>query len=171
MKRILKSKAVVFFSVIALFIAFSSCIDEEESRTYEEEMQELNELLFSLEADGVDVNTTALGVYYIVHTEGEGPLAVEGDTVYIEYDGFLTDGSMFDSSDDWATEGIWEFVYGEQSLISGFQEAISYMNKGAEVEFIIPSHLAYGAYGSGTIGSYQTLIFGMKLTDHKILTE
>jgi FKBP-type peptidyl-prolyl cis-trans isomerase len=171
MKRTLKINTIAFLSIIVLLISISSCLDEDAPRTYEQEMLELNELLLSIEADGVNIDTTALGVYYITHTEGEGPLAVEGDTVYIEYDGFLSDGSIFDSSKDWATEGIWEFVYGEQSLIDGFHEAISYMNKGAQMEFIIPSHLAYGAYGTGAIGSYQTLIFGVQLTDHKITNQ
>lgn len=169
MKRTFKSKIVVLFCVIVFLIGFSSCIDSDEPRTYAQESQELNELILTLIADGVDVDTTELGVFYITHTAGEGALAVEGDSVGIEYDGFLSDGSMFDSSSDWAPEGIWEFVYGEQSLIVGFNEAISYMNKGAEMEFIIPSDLAYGAYGTGSIGAYQTLIFGVKLTDHIIV--
>lgn len=163
----IKFKSSFLIALTVLFVSFSSCINDEDTRTYEDEMQELNELLLTLEAGGVDIDTTNLGVYYITHTPGEGELAVIGDTVAIEYEGFLTDGTMFDASSNWAPEGIWEFVYGEQSLIAGFNEAISYMNKNAEMEFIIPSELAYGAYGTGDIGAYQTLIFGTKLTDLK----
>ncbi len=86
MKQILKNniKAVALLCTFALFIGFSSCIDDSDTRTYEQEMKELNELILTLQANGVDVDTTALGVYYIVHTAGEGPMAVEGDSVSIE---------------------------------------------------------------------------------------
>lgn len=163
----IKFKSLLLITLAALVFSFSSCSEDEELRTYEQEMQELNELLLTLEASGVDVDTTDNGVYYITHTPGEGDFAIIGDTVSIEYEGFLTDGSMFDASSNWAPEGIWEFVYGEQSLIAGFNEAISYMNKGAEMEFIISSNLGYGTYETGNIAPYQTLIFGTKLTDHK----
>lgn len=163
------SRTIVYLCVFAFLISLSSCFNDDDPRTQAQELQELNELIMVLHQEGNDVDTTSLGVYYITHTKGEGPLAVEGDTVSIEYEGFLTDGSRFDGSADWAPNGIWEFVYGEQSLILGFNEAISYMNKGAEMEFIIPSNLGYGAYGTGSIGPYQTLIFGVKLTDHKVV--
>lgn len=165
MKTALKTTALI--SLLALLISFSSCFEEHNPRTETDERQELNHLLLSMQADSIDVDTTDLGVYYVVHKLGEGEFVVPGDTVGISYDGILTNGSLFDSSSLWAPDGIWEFVYGEQELIPGLHEGLSYMNKGAEMEFIIPSWLAYGAYGLGDIGPFQTLIFGVKLVAHK----
>ncbi|WP_346859721.1 FKBP-type peptidyl-prolyl cis-trans isomerase [uncultured Draconibacterium sp.] len=156
------------FGVLLSVLFFTSCIkDNSEIRTYNDEMVELNELIQTLIADGYDVDTTASGVYYIIHEAGEGDFAKIGDTVSINYEGYLSDGSMFDDSDDWSTDGVWEFVYGEQSLISGFNEALSLMNTNMEAEFIISSDLAYGASGYGYIGSFQTLIFGVKMIEIK----
>ena len=162
----IKFRTTILISLALFLIGLSSCLEDHEPRTEAEELEELHELILSMEADGIDVDTTLSGVYYVVHSPGEGELVVPGDTIGITYDGILTDGSSFDSSHGWAPNGIWEFVYGEQALIPGFQEALSYMNKGAKMEFIIPSRLAYGAYGTGEVGSFQTLIFGVELVSH-----
>jgi FKBP-type peptidyl-prolyl cis-trans isomerase len=165
MKKSIKSLS---FSILLSLVFFTSCLEDNTGiRTYNDEMVELNELIKTLIADGNNVDTTSLGAYYIIHETGEGDFAKIGDTVSINYEGYLSDGSMFDDSDGWAADGVWEFVYGEQSLISGFNEALSLMNTNMEAEFIIPSDLAYGAYGYGYIGSYQTLIFGIKMIEIK----
>ena len=118
---------------------------------------------------GHDVDTTEAGVYYIIHEAGQGALAAPYDTLVIAYEGYLTNGTLFDASQNWAPDGKWEFVYMEQALIEGFNDALSVMNKGSEVEFLIPSSLAYGAYGSPpNIGPYETLVFGVKMHDIKV---
>ena len=166
-----KFRSTLLISLLILLFSFSSCLEDHEPRKEAEELEELHELILSMEADGIDVDTTTMGVYYVVHTPGEGEFVVPGDTIGITYDGILTDGSVFDSSTGWAPNGIWEFVYGEQALIPGFHEALSYMNMGAKMEFIIPSRLAYGAYGTGEVGSFQTLIFGVELVSHKTVIQ
>lgn len=143
--------------------------DEEgggEARTESKELAELNELITTLIAEGYDVDTTAMGIYYIIHYEGEGPLVQPGDTIDIAYEGYLSEGSMFDNTDSW------EFIFKEQSIIPGFDDGLALMNKDCEIELIIPSSLAYGAYGSPPgIPSFSTLIFGVKMNDIKPVTE
>jgi hypothetical protein len=160
-------KTISFVLSIPILLFVSCITDDTETRTYEEEMVELDELLSGIIAEGSDVDTTELGIYYVVLEEGEGAFAVESDTVSIVYEGYLNDGTLFDASANWYTDGVWEFVYGEQSLISGFNDALSVMNKNRIVQFYIPSNLAYGAYGSGSIGAYQTLIFILEMEDLK----
>ncbi|WP_321375944.1 FKBP-type peptidyl-prolyl cis-trans isomerase [uncultured Draconibacterium sp.] len=158
----------LLFALSFILVLITSCIDvDTEDRTYTDEMLELDELLNSLVAQGYDIDTTALGVYYIVVEEGMGACPVDGDTISINYNGYFADGTLFDSSDDWATDGIWEFVYGEQSLITGFTNALSVMNAGSQMQFIIPSDLAYGSYGYGSIGEYQTLVFAIEMHEIK----
>lgn len=160
----------LIFSFLFVLGLLTSCIDvDTEDRTYTDEMLELNELLSSLVANGYDIDTTALGVYYIVVEEGTGACPADGDTISINYNGYFADGTLFDSSDDWATDGVWEFVYGEQSLISGFADALSVMKAGSQMQFIIPSDLAYGSYGYGSIGAYQTLVFAIEMHEIKSL--
>ena len=61
-------------------------------------MNELNAALAKLESEGFDVDTSELGIYYIIHTEGEGPLPQAGDSLQLEYTGYLLNGLIFDAS-------------------------------------------------------------------------
>lgn len=152
--------------ILALPFVFSSCMknSNEDERTEAIELAELNQLIQKLEAKGFDVDTTENGVFYIVHEPGEGPVVAPYDTIAISYEGYLTNGYLFDATEDWAPDGKWEFVYLEEPLVEGFNSALAVMNEGSELEFLIPSSLAYGAYGSPPkIGPYETLIFGVKL--------
>jgi len=166
----LRSTNTLVFS-LAIFTSFfaSSCLDDIdddiEPRTPEMEMEELNRALSLLETEGYDIDTTDLGIYYIVQVPGEGPLAQAGDTLLVEYTGSLLDGRIFDASAYHYADGIWEFIFKEMQLIPGFEDGISYMNKGAEIYMIIPSEYAYGAYGSGAIEPYTPLLFETKLHD------
>lgn len=159
----------IFLTISSIFFA-TSCLDVDDnsnSRTPELEMRELNEALLSLVEKGYDIDTTDLGIYYIMNEEGEGPLAQEGDTLSMEYTGYLLGGVVFDASEYHYQEGIWEFVFNPANLVPGFSDGISVMNKGAEIDMIIPSDYAYGAIGNGLIEPYSTLLFSVKMHDLK----
>ncbi|MDB4584921.1 FKBP-type peptidyl-prolyl cis-trans isomerase, partial [Draconibacterium sp.] len=111
------------------------------------------------------------GMYFVEQVAGEGPTVHEGDTCFLRYAGYFLDGSIFDSSDNYYEDGIWEFVYKEVNLIPGFDEGIGMLNKGAEMDFIIPSELAYGATGVSGIPPYTPLLFATILDDLKPKTE
>ena len=67
--------------------------------------------------------------------------AKKGDTVRVEYEGRLSDGSVFDSSED---HGPLEFTLGEGKIIRGFEEAVEGMNEGESLTTTIPAADAYG---------------------------
>lgn len=155
-------KTLSFLLIATLFVLNYSCLTkEEESRTSAIEQAELNELLSNILAEGLDIDTTELGLYYILHAEGSGPYPEPGDTLSMEYAGYLADGNLFDASEDFS------FVFKETSLISGFEDGIALMNEGTELEMIIPSALGYGATGTPSIPPYSTLIFVTKMNEIK----
>lgn len=162
-------KILPFILILFILLVSFSCIDNsKEERTEAIELAELNQLILTLEADGYDVDTTETGIYYLVHVPGEGPFVAPFDTITIGYEAYLTNGYLFDATQDWAPDGKWEFVYMQQQLIEGFNTGLAVMQKGSEVELIVPSSLAYGAFGSPPeIGPFETLIFGVKLYDIK----
>jgi len=169
MKKSIKLLAVLSFLIYILSSCLSS--ESEDSRTAEMEQSEINTALSNLENEGFDIDTTASGMYYVVHVAGEGPTVQEGDTCYLRYAGYFLDGTVFDASEYYYEDGIWELVHGEVSLIPGFKEAIGMLNKGAEVDFIIPSALAYGAAGVTGIPAYAPLLFATQLVDLKPKSE
>ena len=50
-----------------------------------------------------------------------------------------------------------------KGVIRGWTEGVQLMKEGAKYQFYIPSDLAYGDVGSGTIGPAETLIFDVEL--------
>lgn len=165
-------KRKVLNIVLGVFIAtlFSSCLSndyEPHVPTLKEELAGLAVYLENLEAGGNDVDTTELGVYYVVLEEGEGVYPQLGDSLEVGYSGFFTDGTLFDASDMYQENGTYSFVYGNPPMISGWDNGIEVINKNAKVQLIIPSQFAYGESGQGIIPPFTTLVFVIKMIDIK----
>ena len=164
-------KTIAIFFAFTFFLMTTSCLnyEEEPGRTPEMEAEELTELLDNLEAEGYDVETTELGIYYIIHEAGPDslPQVQAGDTCHLEYTGYLLDGTIFDASAYHHPDSIWEFIYLDIPLIPGFDDGIALMKKGTVLDMIIPSELGYGASGQYPIPPYSTLIFSAKMHDLK----
>ncbi len=75
-------------------------------------------------------------------TAGCGPASAKtGDTVKVHYTGKLTDGTIFDSSED--GEPL-EFTLGQGQLIPGFEQGVIGMKAGESKTITIPPDQAYG---------------------------
>lgn len=110
------------------------------------------------------VVTLPSGLQYEVIEQGKGKKPSLKDTVTVDYEGKLIDGTIFDSS----------YQRGEPAsfpvsqVIAGWQEAIPMMNVGSTWMLYIPSSLAYGKEGAGgVIGPDQTLVFKVHLISIK----
>jgi peptidylprolyl isomerase len=106
------------------------------------------------------VKTTNSGLQYLVLQEGTGtehPKA--SDKVTVHYHGTLIDGSVFDSSVD-RGETI---SFGLNQVIKGWTEGVQLMVVGEKTRFFIPSELAYGNGGAGSIPPGSVLIFEVEL--------
>lgn len=67
--------------------------------------------------------------------------AAKGDTVKVHYTGRLSDGTVFDTSDDKAPLS---FIIGKNEVISGFEEAVVGMVTGEKKTVSITPDKAYG---------------------------
>lgn len=113
---------------------------------------------------GKDTVSTASGLKYIkTHTtEGESPKA--GQTVTVHYSGYLTDGSMFDSSVQ--RDEPFKFTLGRGQVIQGWDEGIALLKKGEKARLVIPYTLGYGEGGyPPVIPAKATLVFDVELID------
>ena len=106
------------------------------------------------------VVTTKSGLQYKVLTEGSGKQPTAKDTVMCHYEGFLIDGTVFDSSVQRGEPATFPL----QQVIAGWTEGLQLMKEGAKYRFFIPYRLGYGEGGAGaSIPPYATLIFDVEL--------
>ena len=108
-----------------------------------------------------DTVKAASGLEYKDLVLGNGVEAKAGQTVSVQYTGWLTDTTKFDSSLDHGQ--AYDFVLGQGSVIKGWDEGVSGMKVGGTRVLIIPASLGYGASGNGTIPANATLVFEVQL--------
>lgn len=155
--RMMQLSSLVIFFLMSFFV-----LGKDLSARYPDSERGRAFLLKNATAKGVTV--TDSGLQYRVITPGEGKSPRQTDTVKVDYEGSLVNGTVFDSS----------YQRGEpiqfplSGVIAGWQEALQLMKPGATWMLYIPSSLAYGAYGAGQlIGPNDTLIFKVHLIDVK----
>lgn len=105
------------------------------------------------------------GLVYYVTRPGTGPAPAVGDTVAVHYSGWLTDGTMFDSSLDRGQP--LEFSVGTGEVIKGWDEGVLSMHVGEKRQLRIPSALGYGPGGAGPIPPNSILVFDVELVSIK----
>lgn len=111
-------------------------------------------------ADKDGVKVTDSGLQYKVIRKGDGETPEASDTVKVNYEGKLLDGTVFDSSYQRGEPVSFQV----NQVIPGWQEALQLMPVGSEYELYIPANLAYGPAGAGgKIGPNETLHFKVEL--------
>jgi FKBP-type peptidyl-prolyl cis-trans isomerase len=94
--------------------------------------------------------------------EGKGAEAKAGGQVKVHYTGWLTGGKVFDSS----VQRDEPIEFGLDEVINGWQEGIPGMKVGGVRRLYIPSAMAYGKKGRGSvIPPDSDLVFEVELLD------
>ena len=102
---------------------------------------------------------TESGLQYKIEVEGAGISPEETDTVEVNYEGRLIDGTVFDSSYD-RGESV---KFPLNRVIKGWTEGLTYAKEGGKIQLYVPAELGYGQRGSGPIPGNSTLIFDIEL--------
>ena len=92
---------------------------------------------------------------------GAGKEAVKGALVKVHYEGFLENGTKFDSSKD---RNKWfEFTLGSGRVIKGWDIGLMGMKEGGKRTLFVPAHLGYGERSVGSIPPHSNLIFQVEM--------
>jgi FKBP-type peptidyl-prolyl cis-trans isomerase len=102
------------------------------------------------------------GILYKILTTGKGKTPKTSDWVKVNYEGKHVDGKGFDKSKEGEPAR-----FRVDRTVPGWQEVLPRMREGDKWEVVIPSHLAYGAKGTGAgnIGANETLVFLIELVE------
>lgn len=94
---------------------------------------------------------------------GHGEGAKGGDTVNVLYTGMFKSGKKFDASSDHGGQPM-PVQLGRGGVIPGFEMALLGMKAGEKRKVVIPSKLAYGAQGAGSVIPPNTdLVFELEV--------
>ena len=104
---------------------------------------------------------TESGLQYKIEVEGAGISPEETDTVEVNYEGRLIDGTVFDSSYD-RGESV---KFPLNRVVKGWTEGLTYAKEGGKIQLYIPAELGYGQRGTGPIPGSRTLIFDIELVE------
>lgn len=99
------------------------------------------------------------GLQYEILVEGNGEVPKITDEVEVEYEGYLLDKQVFDSTKDIGAQ-----VFRISEMIDGWKEVLTKMQEGSRWKVYIPPHLAYGENGAPPmIQPNATLVFVIEL--------
>ena len=113
-----------------------------------------------VKAPPADAQKTASGLYTKVLQKGTGTAHPKaGDTVEVNYAGWMTDGKLFDTSQKRNSTAKFPL----DLLIKGWQEGLKLMVVGEKRRMWIPANLAYGDKPRRPGGPHGMLVFDVEL--------
>ena len=108
---------------------------------------------------GAQTVQTRTGLEYLDFEPGEGKVVEPGSRVALEYEAWLTSGTLIERT----LEGPVEFRVGTGQVIPALDEGVVGMRLGGARRLIVPSDLAYGSHGKGAVPPFATLIYDVRV--------
>lgn len=143
-----------FYDAILPYTTFKLDLDVVDIMTsdeYEAEQEELmnkklkeesRNIAKYLKDNNINVEPTSTGLYYIDTEVGSGDSAQIGDMVMVHYTIYNIDNEKIESSYDYNQPMT--FIYGNNQMIPGIEEAVGYMKVGGKAKIIVPFQLGFG---------------------------
>lgn len=143
-----------FFIVALLFL--SACGNEDAPNVTNDEL-----LQTYFAENNLTPQKSQTGLYYIIEEPGSAEKPTADNTVLVHYRGYFLDGEQFDSSFDRGQPAQFPL----RGVIPGWTEGLTLFGKEGKGMLFIPSQLAYGNRGQGSIPGNTPLIFDIELLD------
>jgi len=103
------------------------------------------------------------GLRYIIYHKGDGPKAMRGQLVKMNYSVRLLTGEEIYNSRNLGSK---EFIVGQGKIESGLEEGILMLREGDRAKFIVPSHIAYGLLGDlDKVPERAALVYDIEVLD------
>lgn len=153
-------KGYLVFSLVILLAGGIGCIKDTGCQNKSIDSERSTMQAYAT-ANGITATAHSSGLYYQVTNPGSGVTPNSNSKVFVTYTGKLLDGTQFDAGTTPVTGGGWAL----SGLISGWQVGLPLIQKGGSIKLIIPSSMAYGCQGAGTIPSNAILYFDITLND------
>lgn len=118
---------------------------------------------YLVEKGVTNADSTASGLYYIIHKPGGDVHPTLTSTVTVNYEGYLTDGTLFDSSNSHGGPS----TFALSDVVAGWQEGLQLIGAGGKITLLIPSALGFGPVSTGKIPANSVILFNIELLSFK----
>lgn len=145
-------------------------LEKKEKEAYEKEMaqqlkKDIEKIKDFAEAKNLNTAQTPSGLHYSILRKGSGKAISAGSHVTVEFESYLPDGTLFDSTKKKGS--AYQFIFGKDKLIDGWDEGLPLLNEGSEAWLLVPSGLAFGPEeineNNVHIPPYSVLFFYIKV--------
>lgn len=131
---------------------------------FDVELLDVIEGIRAWDVKGKDTVKTASGLKYIMIQRKDAEKVASGTKVTFNYNSFLMNGKMFDSSIERGKPLT--VKVGQGQLFPGLDEGLQLLHKGEKAKLIIPYQLAFGEKGiPPSIPEKADVIFDVEITD------
>ena len=152
---------IILISVTVLFFACKK--DNSLEKLRQNELVKLDEFINEHYPDSTAKTS---GLYYIEAIKGDGDSLKPGDKVQVFYATWTIDSVLVDESEGYTIGHRFEpleFVVGASQVIKGLDEAATYMQLNTKANLVLPSEVAYGQNGKGSIPGFTTLLMEVEV--------
>ncbi len=166
----LTGKEDIIITTKVLVSESKASFDERQKKEKEEQARAQQKLLETEQKElkavaekmgyGDKLQLSPSGLYFVKLKETNGPTPVKGDVASFFYKGTFMDGKEFDSNYGGRPFNV---TIGSGGAISGWLEVVDKIKLGEKWMLFIPSSLAYGERGQGSIPPNTPLVFEMSL--------
>ena len=148
------------FIAFALLLVIAVSCSEEEATDYGPIDQKIIEDYIA--AHGIaNAQSTASGLYYVIYEPGGTNHPTEKSSVSANYKGYLTDGTIFDSSYPKGKPSELDLA----AVVAGWREGMQLIGVGGKIQLFVPSELGYGSSAVNIIPANSVIIFDVEMVD------
>jgi FKBP-type peptidyl-prolyl cis-trans isomerase FkpA len=151
---------VLPFALLFLIFIGPACLKGSDPCTPKTPASESAQMQAYCAGNGITPTAHSSGLLYQIISQGSGTAATANSTIFITYVGKLADGTIFDQQSNASATG-WPL----NQLIEGWRIGIPMIQKGGQIKLVVPSSMAYGCQGYGSIPGNAILFFDITLVD------
>lgn len=143
--------------LLAVLIILSSCktYNDEDLSNFDQQIQEY------LKENNLQYEKSESGMYYSIINIGDGDEHIRiTDEVTFMYKGSFLSGEVFQIINEQDA-----LTFQVRDLITGWQEALSYVTNHGKIHLIIPPHLGYGNKKTGLIEPNSILVYELEVLE------
>jgi FKBP-type peptidyl-prolyl cis-trans isomerase FkpA len=143
-----------FLLTLGFFVASCSTYSESNMESFDRKIENY------IDSTGTEMTRVENGLYYNIIEQGAEENIKITDRVTFHYTGAFLDGEVFQTIPK--EEALTFYV---RELIVGWQDALTLIGNGGEIEVIIPPHLGYGKKKTELIPPNSILKYRLKVID------